>query len=117
MGVSNRHAPKFLPKKFVIILLLKCAINVGSPMYTYTMNKKEMKYCVGCGFVMDMPEYDLLSMCYGCTTFSTKSIDFLSTYVPAVCGDDVCYYNNGEMNLDGETCSHYEDFYAVFDNY
>lgn len=75
------------------------------------------KYCVGCGFVLDLPESDLASICYGCTAFSTKSVDFLRTWIPATCGDDVCYNVNGEMNLDGETCSHADDFYAVMDNF
>jgi len=77
------------------------------------MNKK---YCVVCGFSMEMPEYDLVSVCYGCTAFSTKSVDFLATYVPAVCGDEECYLNfQGMPNFDGETCSHAEEFYSVFD--
>ena len=76
------------------------------------------KYCVACGFVMEMPDLDLASMCYGCTAFSTKSVEFLTTWIPATCGDDVCYITStNEMNLDGETCSHYEDFYAVLDNF
>ena len=92
-------------------------INVRGCMYTYTMNENEMKYCINCGMSMEMPEFDLLSMCYGCTAFSTKSIDFLSTYVPAVCGNDVCYITStNEMNLDGD-CDHEADFYAVFDNH
>jgi hypothetical protein len=75
------------------------------------------KYCVACGFLMDLPDSDLVSMCYGCTAFSTKSVEFLSTWIPATCGDDVCYIDEqNQMNLDGD-CSHYEDFYAVMDNY
>jgi hypothetical protein len=74
------------------------------------------KFCVACGFVLDMPEMDLASMCFSCTAFSTKSLEFLSTWVPATCGDDDCYNTNGEMNLDGD-CSHADDFYAVMDNF
>ena len=74
------------------------------------------KFCVGCGFVMDLPDSDLVSICYGCSAFSTKSVEFLSTWIPATCEDDVCYNTNGEINLDGD-CSHYKDFYAVMDNY
>lgn len=75
------------------------------------------KFCVGCGFIMDLPETDLVSICYGCTAFSTKSVSFLRTWVPAVCGDDVCYLDEqGQPNLDGE-CSHADDFYAVMDNF
>jgi len=75
------------------------------------------KYCVACGLVLDMPEMDLASMCFGCSAFSTKSLEFLSTWIPATCGDDVCYLDEqNQMNLDGD-CSHYEDFYAVMDNY
>ena len=75
------------------------------------------KYCVACGFLMDLPDSDLVSMCYGCTAFSTKSVEFLSTWIPATCGDDVCYLDEqGMPNLDGD-CSHYKDFYAVMDNY
>jgi hypothetical protein len=74
------------------------------------------KFCVGCGFVMDLPDSDLVSICYGCSAFSTKSLEFLTNWIPATCEDDVCYNTNGEINLDGD-CSHYEDFYAVMDNY
>jgi hypothetical protein len=75
------------------------------------------KYCVACGFLMDLPDSDLVSICYGCTAFSTKSVEFLTTWVPATCGDDVCFTDfQGMPNLDGD-CSHYEDFYAVMDNY
>ena len=31
------------------------------------------------------------------------------TYTPDVCGDDVCYLVDGELNLDGE-CIHAESF-------
>ena len=76
------------------------------------------KYCVGCGLVLDMPEMDLASMCFGCTAFSTKSLDFLNTWVPATCGDDVCFTDfQGMPNLDGETCSHLADFDAVMCNF
>ncbi len=76
----------------------------------------EVKYCVGCGFVMEDPAIDLASICYGCSASSSKSVEFLSTWIPATCGDDVCYNTNGEMNLDGD-CSHADDFYAVMDNF
>ena len=75
------------------------------------------KFCVGCGFVMDLPDSDLVSICYGCSAFSTKSVEFLSTWIPATCGDDDCYIDEqNQINLDGD-CSHYKDFYAVMDNY
>jgi hypothetical protein len=91
-------------------------INVCACMYTYTMNENEIKYCVNCGMSMEMPDYDLLSMCYACTAFSTKSVEYLSTYVPSVCGDDVCYLDHqGMPNFDGE-CDHEDEFYSVFDN-
>ena len=76
------------------------------------------KYCVACGFIMEMPDLDLASMCFMCTAFSTKSVEFLTTWVPATCGDDVCFTDHqGQPNLDGETCSHEADFYAVLDNF
>ena len=82
------------------------------------MVKTQIQYCINCGFVLNEPESDLVSMCYGCTAFSSKSIDFLRTYTPAVCGDDVCFIDEqGMPNLDGETCSHARDFCDVFDNY
>jgi hypothetical protein len=75
------------------------------------------KFCVACGFILET-DLDLASMCFSCTAFSTKSVEFLTTWVPATCGDDVCFTDNqGIPNLDGETCSHLEDFDAVLDNY
>ena len=72
------------------------------------------KYCVACGFALKQGQ-DFASVCIGCIGFSTKSLDFLKTYVPAVCGDDVCYLDEeGMPNLDGE-CSHSKDFDQVFD--
>ena len=76
------------------------------------------KYCVACGSVLDMPEMDLASMCFGCSAFSTKSLEFLSTWVPATCGDDDCFTDKqGIPNLDGENCSHAYEFESVLDNF
>ena len=76
------------------------------------------KYCVACSMIMEMPDIDLVSMCFSCSAFSTKSIDFLRTWVPATCGDDVCYLDEqNQINLDGETCSHLADFESVMDNF
>lgn len=76
------------------------------------------KYCVGCGFVMEDPTIDLASICYGCSAFSTKSLEFLTTWVPATCGDDDCYTDKqGMPNLDGENCSHAYEFESVLDNF
>ena len=78
----------------------------------------EIKYCVGCGFILDDPEFDYKSLCCGCIAFSTLTSAQAETWVPAVCGDDVCHItDDGEINLDGETCSHSDDFYAVMANF
>jgi hypothetical protein len=70
-------------------------------------------YCVVCGLVINS-ELDHKSLCSGCVAFSTLPFSLATVWVPAVCGDDVCYNNNGDINLDGD-CSHYEDFYAVLE--
>ena len=63
----------------------------------------EMSYCVFCGF-------DTESQYLVCETCHLMSGAELS-YRPAVCGDEVCYLlPNGELNLDGETCTHSQDF-------
>lgn len=78
------------------------------------MNKT---HCVICGFILEDPSTDFVSVCYGCTAFSSEPDSFLATYVPAVCGDEECFsHADGMVNLDGKTCSHAEDFYSVFDN-
>ena len=60
-------------------------------------------YCVGCGFTTSTKYV----VCDNCSLLNNVSV----TYVPATCGDDVCYLMpNGELNLDGETCSHADDF-------
>jgi hypothetical protein len=73
----------------------------------------EIKYCLGCGFLLSEPELDYKSLCSACIAFSTLTPAQAETWVPAVCGDDVCYIKDGELNLDGETCSHLAEFDAV----
>jgi hypothetical protein len=83
-------------------------------MYTYTMNENEgneMKYCASCGYVLS--NEDSLSLCLTCGALSAMDDDALATYVPAVCGDDVCYLDyQGMPNFDGD-CSHEEDFRSL----
>jgi hypothetical protein len=65
-----------------------------------------MMFCYVCGFESDTATL----LCDTCALVHGVSVDF----VPATCGDDVCYLTNDGINLDGE-CSHSADFYAVFD--
>lgn len=65
-------------------------------------------YCIACGFNTETA----FIVCETCSILH----DVPECFVPATCGDDVCYLQaNGEINLDGESCSHEKDFYSVFD--
>ena len=62
-------------------------------------------YCVGCGFTTGTKYV----VCDGCSLVNNVSV----TYVPATCGDDVCYLQaNGEINFDGD-CSHEKEFDTI----
>jgi hypothetical protein len=78
--------------------------------YTVTSIKSNgvevMTYCVACGFSTE----SLARVCEGCALANEVSQDF----TPEVCGDSDCYLTRDGINLDGEDCTHAEDFYAVF---
>lgn len=75
----------------------------------------EMKYCVSCGYVLSNGAY--LSLCLTCGIMSSMDDVALATYVPAVCGDDVCYLDyQGMPNFDGD-CSHSEEFHSLVPDY
>ncbi len=99
------------------------AINVSAKVYSSSIKKeKEIEmnemYCVGCGFLLNDPEYDYKSLCCGCIAFSNLTPAQAETWIPATCGDDVCFTDyQGQPNLDGETCSHLADFDAVMCNF
>ena len=87
-----------------------------------TSKEKEIemneKYCVGCGFKLNDPENDYKSLCCGCIAFSNLTPAQAETWIPATCGDDVCFTDyQGMPNLDGDTCSHLADFDAVMCNF
>jgi hypothetical protein len=80
-------------------------------------NKMNEKFCVACGFILET-DLDLASMCFSCSAFSTKSLEFLTTWVPATCGNDDCFTDKqGIPNLDGDNCSHAYEFESVLDNF
>jgi hypothetical protein len=60
-----------------------------------------MNYCFFCGYDSENAH----NVCYTCKVMT--DVDY--TYTPSVCGDDVCYLVDGELNLDGE-CIHAESF-------
>jgi hypothetical protein len=60
-----------------------------------------MNYCFFCGFDSE----NAYNVCDTCKVMA----DVEYTYTPSVCGDDVCYLVDGELNLDGE-CVHAELF-------
>ena len=87
-----------------------------------TSKEKEIEmnemYCVGCGFKLEDPTIDYKSLCSGCIAFSNLTPAQAETWIPATCGDDVCFTDfQGMPNLDGETCSHLADFDAVMCNF
>ena len=63
------------------------------------------KYCVACGFRTDTE----FLVCADCAEIHGCAV----TYVPATCGDDVCYVSeNGDLNFDGN-CEHEAAFDLV----
>lgn len=67
-------------------------------------------FCVVCGFESDSV---FASVCEMCAIASSLTPEQLATYVPSVCGDDVCYLDfQGMPNFDGE-CEHEDEFYTA----
>jgi hypothetical protein len=65
-----------------------------------------MNYCFFCGYDTETA----YNVCYTCKAMT--DVDY--TYTPSVCGDDVCYVVDGELNLDGE-CVHAESFWQLLE--
>ena len=66
-----------------------------------------MNYCFFCGYDSE----NAYNVCYTCKVMA--DVDY--TYTPDVCGDDVCYLVDGELNLDSDECEHESLFYQLAD--